>query len=591
MNTIRRPGPIALLTAFALLATLGGCAYEDDSLAPGLPPDQVRPSPAPATPLVIEESDIVKLKGDRLYVQNPQRGLAVVDVADPHHPRLLGQGGAQGQAGELYVRDHTALVLLDTPSASCLGLRVPDAAWNPASELALVDVSNPHAPTQVAGYCLPGKVIASRLIGHFLYVITSDADAGQSVVFSIDIACPTSARIVQTLTLPGDGHEIHMTDALLFVATKAGADCSTGWCHYEAGTKVHLVSLSAETGTLRRRGAVVLPGEPQGRFHMSAKGQTFRIVTYNSQARHSLLSIIDLEDLDAPMISGQVAIGCGEKLYATRFVGDRAYVVTYRRQDPLWVIDLKDPRHPRLLGELHVPGWSDFLFPRGTDRLLAVGRGNNGRGVSVSLFDVSDPTAPRRLQELTLGTTSSWQSGGDTFSEANLDHRAVTIIEDNTCSKPPLLVVPYSSLRDPYGSSCERVNLVQLIDVERDHLRRRGAITQRGAVRRSLGVHGQLLTLSDYELLSSDVCDRDRPRVEASLILGDASSLDGDGNGPQCYTDDPEWTDSCMGERGCGGFYMCALAPAGHSVAPPLSLLLLGALFALRAARRRRHRA
>ncbi len=564
---------VAALLAAPLAATLGGCGGANDVTTPDVP----QPT-TPMKPFVIEESDIVKKVGDRLYVQNPARGLAVVDIADPRAPRLLGQGGVKGRAGELYLRDQVALLLLDEPSAACEQLRVDGVSWTPGGELALVDVSVPTAPRARGRYCLPGAVVQSRLLGDYLYLVTSDRVSGGTVVYSVDVRDPQRLVLKGKLQLIGDGREIHMTQTMLYVASKVSADCSSGWCDVQQGTKVSLVSLSAETGAIRARGSVVVPGEPQGRFHMSARGAVFYIVTYDGSASRSLLSVIATAEADRPTVVGELTLGYKERLYATRFVGHRAYVVTFRRTDPLWVIDLEVPERPTLLGELHVPGWSDFLFPRGGDRLLAVGRGDNGRGLGVSLFDVSDPHSPRVIQQLTFGAHAD--ANKETYSEANVDHRAVSVF-DGELGETPLLVVPYSTAVNPYSDRCRLEHRVQLFDVERDGLRIRGGLTQRGVVRRSLAHKGTLLTVSDVELQSATVADRDRPRREMTVELGHAAGADAVLS-LQCSSHDP----------GYAPILFCSL-PAGDMTgrgvgALPPSLLLLGALLTLRAWRRRR---
>ena len=86
-------------------------------------------------------------------------------------------------------------------------------------------------------------------------------------------------------------------------------------------------------------------------------------------------------------------VGANERLFGTRFDGDRVYVVTFRRIDPLFCVDLANPRDLRLLGELEVPGFSTYLeaFADGS-RLMSVGV--EGGRVAVSLFDVADPGHP-----------------------------------------------------------------------------------------------------------------------------------------------------------------------------------------------------
>jgi Beta propeller domain len=101
----------------------------------------------------------------------------------------------------------------------------------------------------------------------------------------------------------------------------------------------------------------------------------------------------------------------GEQVYAVRFVGDRGYVVTFRRIDPLYVLDLSNPADPKTVGELEVAGFSDYLFPLANNLLLGVGKDADSRGVAtgvkLALFDVSNPAAPAQKASITLGTSGS----------------------------------------------------------------------------------------------------------------------------------------------------------------------------------------
>jgi len=125
----------------------------------------------------------------------------------------------------------------------------------------------------------------------------------------------------------------------------------------------------------------------------------------------------------------------GEQLYASRFLGDRAYLVTFRQTDPLYIIDLADPENPRIAGELEIEGYSDYLHAVDQDYLLGIGkdaiaapdggRGDDGRGalvqgVKVTLFNVSDPANPTEVQSVLIGERG-------THSNALEDHRAITL--------------------------------------------------------------------------------------------------------------------------------------------------------------------
>jgi len=128
------------------------------------------------------------------------------------------------------------------------------------------------------------------------------------------------------------------------------------------------------------------------------------------------LAIVGMVDRLAP----------GERIYSARFVGARAYVSTFRQVDPFFVIDLAEPSAPRVEGELKVPGFSNFLQPLDETHVLGIGRDadpETGRalGVQVSLFDVSEPSAPVRTAVHTF-PGNGWSS----WSEALWDHHAVS---------------------------------------------------------------------------------------------------------------------------------------------------------------------
>jgi hypothetical protein len=120
----------------------------------------------------------------------------------------------------------------------------------------------------------------------------------------------------------------------------------------------------------------------------------------------------------------------GESVYAARFVDDRAYVVTARQIDPLLVIDLKDATQPTLLGELTIPGISNYLHPLDATHLLALGANSGLGGTQLQIFDVSDATKPKQ--------TFTHDFGDNTSSEAQYNHKALTYYADKQILALPL---------------------------------------------------------------------------------------------------------------------------------------------------------
>lgn len=172
-------------------------------------------------------------------------------------------------------------------------------------------------------------------------------------------------------------------------------------------------------------------------FRMSEKDGYLRVATFNDRQGMDespiLVTVLkadgtgDLEMVSTlPNASQPAFIGKpGEQLYASRFLGDRAYLVTFRQTDPLYVIDLADPAKPLLAGELEIDGYSDYLHPIDEEFLLGIGRDADPStgsvlGIKLSLFDVGNPASPREVQSVLVG-----QRGSD--ARALFDHRAITV--------------------------------------------------------------------------------------------------------------------------------------------------------------------
>lgn len=154
----------------------------------------------------------------------------------------------------------------------------------------------------------------------------------------------------------------------------------------------------------------------------------------------------------------------GERLYASRFIGNKAYLVTFRQVDPLYVLDFSNNEDPRLIGELEVEGYSDYLHPVGENHLLGLGRGaipdpfsgggENGRGafatgIKLSLFDVSDAANPVEVESLEIGKRGS-------NSEALFDHHGITLRQAGN-GQPARLAIGISVNDIPTGGSSSPV--------------------------------------------------------------------------------------------------------------------------------------
>lgn len=169
--------------------------------------------------------------------------------------------------------------------------------------------------------------------------------------------------------------------------------------------------------------------EHDGRLRVAST--TAPVGWWSSDDSESLVTVLEADGTELVEVGRVDGLGLTEQIYSVRFMGDVGYVVTFRQTDPLYVVDLSDPTAPRVAGELKIPGYSAYLHPVGEGRILGLGQDadETGRvtGTQLSLFDVSDPANPVRLDTVTM-------EGG--WSQAESDHHAFTYVDG-------LILAPY----------------------------------------------------------------------------------------------------------------------------------------------------
>ncbi len=195
-------------------------------------------------------------------------------------------------------------------------------------------------------------------------------------------------------------------------------------------------------------------------------------------------------------------LGVTEQIYSVRFLGDTGYVVTFRQTDPLYTIDLSAPRNPRVVGELEITGYSAYLHPLSDGLLMGVGQDATQQGQiqgsQVSVFDVSDPANPVRVDSFALGE--------GTNSEVEYDHHAFLFDSG-------LAVIPVQRYWWDDSSDHLMMGAVVLEIGDDGRMHEVGEITHPGGekagdwqaqIRRSLISDGAIYTISDAGVMKSD---------------------------------------------------------------------------------------
>ncbi len=446
----------------------------------------------------VTESDIWKVDGNTLYFYNQYRGLQVINIRQPEAPQLTGVYDLPAAGEQMYLLPGGYVVLLARDNCYSGGAN--------RNVIIILKVEG-GKPSLVKELPVEGWIQESRMVGTALYVSTQSYLQSQdgvnttwtwsSVVSSFDLANPLEPVVKDTLTFPGYNNTVAASEQFFFVATQ-----SSDW----NSSRLQLVDISDPTGAMKKSGLIPISGNIPDKFKIHQNGDVLTVIsqTWNDTRRWTtLLQTFSLANPALPKHLGKLELAAGEQLHATRFDGNKAYIVTFFRIDPLWVVDLSDPTKPQIKGELEVPGWSTYLHPMG-DRLLSVGIDTtNGWHVTVSLFDVADVTKPTLVDRAVLGGSWSW-------SEANNDEKAFNVLADSG-----LILLPWQG----YSTNWTVTNGMQIIDFNKSSLTLRGVIPHAFAPRRATMVGDHIFSIDSSRLLSVAAPDRDHPVIKAELAL------------------------------------------------------------------------
>jgi inhibitor of cysteine peptidase len=348
------------------------------------------------------------------------------------------------------------------------------------------DIANPESPVRTGNYEIEGSLLASRRIGDYLYLVTNKSlypwligtdpatpvwkngtgayqkiapttvswcpdfrEANYLVVSGIDLANP--AKTPGMYTLLGAGQTVYATtDSLVVAVQKYGGGniilpartvlpqnmkTTEGiMVPTTETTDLYRFTLAQGSASLVTRGTI--PGRLLNQFSLDWYKDTLRVATTTGWASRTgaPTSANQIFTLDAMLnIVGMIPdIAPGEQIYSSRFLGDRGYLVTYRTTDPLFVLDLANPTAPAILGELKIPGYSNYLHPYDETHILGFGKNavevpsqwDSGttmayyQGMKVALFDVGDVKKPVLMHEVLIGDRG-------TDSELLWNHRAL----------------------------------------------------------------------------------------------------------------------------------------------------------------------
>lgn len=320
-----------------------------------------------------------------------------------------------------------------------------------------------------------------------------DSDSLLSVV-SIDTRDSQPGLNSSSSVLANWTNGIHANGEHLFVFSP---DYSSGaaqtrilefsWANGER--EIELIASGVVDGTLLNQYSA---DEHDGRLRIATTTSSFDSETGVFSQTNNLAV---LENIDGVLtqVGAVEGFADGERIYSVRFDGDRAFVVTFRQIDPLFVFDLRDPTAPVITGELEVPGYSSYLQVIDENHLLAIGRSTDTQAVKVALYDISDPANPTEVDEDIL---PRW-----TWSVAEWDAKAV-----GWFASQQTLAIPTSGY--DYESGWHNELMVFRIDVSasgESAIELTGSVADDGYIVRSAYIEDVLYTISSNSVIASDV--------------------------------------------------------------------------------------
>ena len=263
---------------------------------------------------------------------------------------------------------------------------------------------------------------------------------GGSVISIVTIDLDNPSEDFKSKGLIADAHTVYASTDAIYIASSQwnNETVALGETREYYWTFLYKFSLAGEEATVEGTGEV--RGKILNQFSMGEYDDVLRIATASRTSIEGVWGVTNENNIycleagngSLDIIGSLEGIAPGEDIYAARFIGPHGFMVTFVKVDPLFTIDLSDPSNPVIAGELHVPGYSDYIHPLGNDHLITIGKdtvlddfGNVWyQGLQLSIFDISDFTNPQLLHSEVIGDRG-------TESLALYDHKAFTFWDEN----------------------------------------------------------------------------------------------------------------------------------------------------------------
>jgi len=430
----------------------------------------------------VDEADIVKTDGEYIYLVSGQK-VIIVKAYPPEQAQVLSEIELEGTAIGIFVNgDRLVVFEEETPYYPYYDdLPVVKESYigdiSPKTYIKVYEVSDRENPRLQRDISADGQYVSSRMIGDYAYVVINEpvyeqddelnlpriyCGGNETEIPATDIYyCDVSDyyymyTTIMAINTQNDDQEPTYETILLGASSNLYVSLNNIYLTFpvwgrDVGdfgkSSIHRIHIEGDEIEYVASGEV--PGMVLNQFSMDEYDGYFRVAT----TTHEGTSRNHIYTLDMALnITGSLEnLAPGETIYSARFMGERGYLVTFKKVDPLFVIDLSDPRYPKELGYLKVTGYSDYLHPYDENHLIGIGKETTDegefawyQGVKISLFDVSDVNNPREIDKEIIGHRG-------TDSPVLWDHKAFLFDKSRNLLVIPVSVAEIDESEYPYG--------------------------------------------------------------------------------------------------------------------------------------------
>jgi inhibitor of cysteine peptidase len=455
----------------------------------------------------VDEGDIVKTDGNYIY-QLKEQQLVITKALPAEELKVVSSTTIKENFSprQLFLQDDKLIVI-----GSSWTKPAPYEKTQARTDLAIMpvegvtkafvyEITNQEKPKLVREIGLEGHFVSARKIGSNFYFITNHSsnywylekeqeadlrpriydseksgslepialnnikympqstETNFTMVGSLDINETNAEFKVESYL--GSGNQLYMSQENLYIAvTKYATEKQKEWT--VPSTEIYKLTVNGTDIQFDTMGEV--KGTVLNQFAMDEHDGYFRVATTEGQVwndKKPSANHLFILDNNMKQVGSVEGLARREQIYSVRFMGDKAYIVTFKQVDPLFVIDTSEPEHPKVLGKLKIPGFSTYLHPIDENHLIGFGvdtkvvANKNGKnkeplvmreGMKISLFDVTDFSNPKEIDTEIIG-------GRGTHSPLLDDHKALFHYSEGN-----LYGFPISVYNNKEGSEMEQI--------------------------------------------------------------------------------------------------------------------------------------